>query len=85
MTSNKTTNRINFASTKNQLEYPDFLDIQIGAFRDFFQIGASSDRRKEEGLCSKILDYQSKSWGPFKKVFKPDTSEKKNPKFPEIP
>ncbi len=57
MTSNKTTNRINFASTKNQLEYPDFLDIQIGAFRDFFQIGASSDRRKEEGLCRVFNDH----------------------------
>ena len=57
MTSNKTTNRINFASTKNQLEYPDFLDIQIGAFSDFFQIGASSDRRKEEGLCRVFNDH----------------------------
>ncbi len=57
MTSNKTTNRINFASTKNQLDYPDFLDIQIGAFRDFFQIGASSDRRKEEGLCKVFNDH----------------------------
>ena len=57
MTSNKTTNRINFASTKNQLEYPDFLDIQVGAFRDFFQIGASSDRRKEEGLCRVFNDH----------------------------
>ena len=57
LTSNKTTNRINFASTKNQLEYPDFLDIQIGAFRDFFQIGASSDRRKEEGLCRVFNDH----------------------------
>ena len=57
LTSNKTTNRINFASTKNQLDYPDFLDIQIGAFRDFFQIGASSDRRKEEGLCKVFNDH----------------------------
>ncbi len=57
MTSNKTTGRINFASIKNQLEYPDFLDIQIGAFSDFFQIGASSDRRKEEGLCRVFNDH----------------------------
>ena len=57
MTSNKTTGRINFSSIKNQLEYPDFLDIQIGAFSDFFQIGASSDRRKEEGLCRVFNDH----------------------------
>jgi len=57
LTSNKTTGRINFASIKNQLEYPDFLDIQIGAFSDFFQIGASSDRRKEEGLCRVFNDH----------------------------
>ena len=57
MTSNKTTNRINFASIKNQLSYPDFLDIQIGAFKDFFQIGISSDMRKEEGLWRVFNDH----------------------------
>ena len=50
-------NRINFASTKNQFSYPDFLDIQIGAFRDFFQIGVSSERRKEEGLWRVFNDH----------------------------
>jgi DNA-directed RNA polymerase subunit beta len=50
-------NRINFASTKNQFTYPDFLDIQIGAFRDFFQIGVSSERRKEEGLWRVFNDH----------------------------
>ena len=57
MASNKTTNRINFASIKNQLTYPDFLDIQIGAFKDFFQIGVSADRRKEEGLWQVFNDH----------------------------
>ncbi len=57
MTSNKTTNRINFASIKNQLTYPDFLDIQIGAFKDFFQIGVSADTRKEEGLWQVFNDH----------------------------
>ena len=31
------TERINFASTKNIPAYPDFLDIQIKSFQDFFQ------------------------------------------------
>ena len=57
MASNKTTNRINFASIKNQLTYPDFLDIQIGAFKDFFQIGVSADIRKEEGLWQVFNDH----------------------------
>ncbi|MFL2569147.1 MAG: DNA-directed RNA polymerase subunit beta [Flavobacteriales bacterium] len=57
MASNKTTNRINFASIKNQLTYPDFLDIQIGAFKDFFQIGVSADRRKVEGLWQVFNDH----------------------------
>ena len=57
MASNKTTNRINFASIKNQLTYPDFLDIQIGTFKDFFQIGVSADTRKEEGLWQVFNDH----------------------------
>ena len=42
--------RINFASTKNQLEYPDFLDIQVKSFQDFFQLETSPDNRSDEGL-----------------------------------
>jgi DNA-directed RNA polymerase subunit beta len=57
LASNKTTNRINFASIKNQLNYPDFLDIQIGAFKDFFQIGVSADTRKVEGLWQVFNDH----------------------------
>ena len=57
MAQNKTTDRINFTSTKNQLEYPDFLDIQIGSFRDFFQVGASSEKRKDEGLWQVFNDH----------------------------
>ena len=42
--------RINFASAKNQLEYPDFLEIQLKSFKDFFQIETTPERRKVEGL-----------------------------------
>ena len=42
--------RINFASNKNQLEYPDFLDIQLKSFNDFFNINTTPDQRKNEGL-----------------------------------
>ncbi len=42
--------RINFSSSKIQLEYPDFLEIQIKSFSDFFQMGTSPENRKNEGL-----------------------------------
>ena len=44
--------RINFASTKHVPDYPDFLDIQVKSFQDFFQIDTKSDVRSNEGLYS---------------------------------
>ena len=44
--------RINFASTKHVPDYPDFLDIQVKSFQDFFQMGTKSDARSGEGLYS---------------------------------
>ena len=46
----KTTERISFASIKKSFEYPDFLDIQLQSFRDFFQLETNPDNRKNEGL-----------------------------------
>ncbi|MEQ8623916.1 MAG: DNA-directed RNA polymerase subunit beta [Vicingaceae bacterium] len=43
-------NRINFASIKNKLDYPDFLDIQLQSFQDFFQLDTSPEFRDTEGL-----------------------------------
>ena len=43
-------NRIDFAAAKHSPKYPDFLDIQIKSFQDFFQLETKSDERKEEGL-----------------------------------
>jgi DNA-directed RNA polymerase subunit beta len=42
--------RINFASIKNQLEYPDFLEVQLKSFQDFFQMDTAPEKRKTEGL-----------------------------------
>ena len=44
--------RINFASTKHVSDYPDFLDIQVKSFQDFFQMETKSDARSNEGLYS---------------------------------
>ncbi len=46
----KTIERINFASTKIQTEYPDFLDIQLKSFQDFFQLETNPENRVNEGL-----------------------------------
>ena len=46
------TARINFASTKYVPDYPDFLDIQVKSFQDFFQLETKSDARSNEGLYS---------------------------------
>ena len=48
--------RINFSSIKNASKYPDFLDIQIKSFKDFFQLETKSDERGEEGLYNTFQD-----------------------------
>ena len=50
MAQNKKPQRINFASIKSQIDYPDFLDIQLKSFRDFFQLETTADNRQNEGL-----------------------------------
>jgi DNA-directed RNA polymerase subunit beta len=47
---NTTTARVNFAAAKDSPNYPDFLDIQIKSFQDFFQLETKSAERIEEGL-----------------------------------
>ncbi|NCC99404.1 MAG: DNA-directed RNA polymerase subunit beta [Bacteroidia bacterium] len=42
--------RINFSSIKNPLEYPDFLEVQLKSFQDFFQLDTPPEKRKNEGL-----------------------------------
>tara|TARA_B100001175_G_scaffold317869_1_gene337112 strand:- start:2690 stop:6499 length:3810 start_codon:yes stop_codon:yes gene_type:complete len=48
--SNTQFNRVNFAGAKDSPNYPDFLDIQIKSFQDFFQLETKSNERIEEGL-----------------------------------
>ena len=42
--------RVNFASVKNPLPYPDFLEIQLKSFQDFLQLDTPPEKRKNEGL-----------------------------------
>ena len=48
--SNTTSERINFASSKHRFSYPDFLDIQLKSFQEFFQLETTSENRTNEGL-----------------------------------
>ena len=43
-------NRVNFASVKNPMPYPDFLDVQLESFRDFLQLDTPPEKRKNDGL-----------------------------------
>ncbi|MBL7900474.1 MAG: DNA-directed RNA polymerase subunit beta [Bacteroidia bacterium] len=48
--STKIQKRVNFSSNKFPVEYPDFLDIQVKSFQDFFQLETTPENRKKEGL-----------------------------------
>ena len=42
--------RINFATSKTLLDHPDFLEVQLKSFQDFFQLDTTPENRKNEGL-----------------------------------
>ena len=52
----KKAERLNFSSIKNRTEYPDFLDIQIKSFQDFFQLETKSEERGNEGLYNTFME-----------------------------
>ena len=45
-----TPQRVSFQSNDKSLEYPDFLEVQLKSFQDFFQLETSPDERINEGL-----------------------------------
>ena len=52
----KAAERLNFSSIVNKTDYPDFLDIQIKSFQDFFQLETKSDQRGNEGLYNTFME-----------------------------
>lgn len=50
MSSTAENKRVNFASIKNVLPYPDFLEVQLKSFQDFLQLDTPPEKRKKEGL-----------------------------------
>ena len=56
MSSSNKDQRINFASIKTQFDYPDFLEVQLKSFHDFFQMDTSPEKRKTEGLYKVFME-----------------------------
>ena len=58
MSSETQNQRINFASIKNPMQYPDFLEVQLKSFQDFLQLDTPPEKRKNDGLykvfCGKL-------------------------------
>ena len=50
MSTKNNSTRINFASSKNTFEYPDFLEVQLKSFQEFFQLETTPENRESEGL-----------------------------------
>jgi len=47
---NTQSSRIDFSSIKKVIDYPDFLDVQLKSFQDFFQLDTPAENRTQEGL-----------------------------------
>ena len=50
MSQNVKSQRISFATSKVHLDYPDFLEVQLKSFHDFFQLDTTAENRRNEGL-----------------------------------
>ncbi len=44
------TSRISFSSFSSVMDYPDFLEVQLKSFQDFFQLETTAENRVGEGL-----------------------------------
>ena len=44
MSSNTENQRVNFASIKNPMKYPDFLEVQLKSFQDFLQLDTPPEK-----------------------------------------
>jgi len=50
MSSTSVNQRVNFATIKNPMPYPDFLEVQLKSFQDFLQLDTPPEKRKNDGL-----------------------------------
>ncbi|MGM9774048.1 MAG: DNA-directed RNA polymerase subunit beta [Candidatus Egerieousia sp.] len=64
MVQNTKNQRISFATSKTLLDYPDFLEVQLKSFKDFFQLDTTADNRKNEGLYKVFQEVFSQNSDP---------------------
>ena len=50
MATNNQNQRKSFSKIKSVIDYPDFLDVQLQSFKDFFQLETPAEKRIQEGL-----------------------------------
>ena len=55
--SNSTGGRVGFSSVESDSDYPNFLDIQIGSFKKFFQVDTPPENRVQEGLTKVFMEH----------------------------
>ena len=48
--------RIDFSKLTNLIEYPDFLDVQLQSYKDFFQLETPPENRDNEGLFKVFIE-----------------------------
>ena len=56
MATKKINKRRNFSSIKSVIDYPDFLDVQLKSFIDFFQLDTPTELRDSEGLYKVFME-----------------------------
>ncbi|WP_185882811.1 DNA-directed RNA polymerase subunit beta [Blattabacterium cuenoti] len=56
MKTDNITERITFSSSKQPEKYPDFLEIQIKSFKEFFQLDTKRNNIKNEGLFKAFME-----------------------------
>ena len=75
------TERISFASIRKPFEYPDFLDIQLQSFQDFFQLETNPDFNSgvkmivvKNALFQKAMEKMGKDYDSLYEVLKGSTA-----------
>ncbi len=53
---NNNNGRINFSTIKSVIDYPDFLDVQLKSFVDFFQLDTPAEKKEGEGLYKVFME-----------------------------
>ena len=56
MKKNNKLKRIDFSKISRILDYPDFLDVQIKSYKDFFQLETAPEKRTHEGLYKVFME-----------------------------